>query len=925
MEISSQSQQSSIQETHESCGVDEATPLLHMPLSELDIAISKHDTSESYVYAAKREIKWIASSSSLTILTLLLEFSFYTANVLAVGHLGAKELGAMTLAVTCQVIIGMAPTFGLLSAMDTFCSTAYTASRDKTLVGFHFQRGIIAVCTHFILVAPILWNAEKLLLLISLDPEIAHLSGLYLRIHILSTLPFELFEATKRYLQAQGIMRAGAIVTLIIAPIHWINSYVFVRSSSFGMGFVGAPIVNALSNWSLLVGILLYACNSRATETWGGWKLSAFRNMWAYYRLAVPSVITLCAEWVSFELLALGASYFGAYQLAGQAIMFNTVALLYQLSNGLGHGTSPRIGNLIGAAKPRQARITADVSILVSALFGIMGILFLSFCGDWWISVYTNDPYVARETAKLVPVVCIFVMSDGLNGVLSAILRGLGRQKASANIFFDESTALLRTSSSELDIAISKHDTSESYVYAAKREIKWIASSSSLTTLTLFLEFSFYTVNVLSIGHLGAKELGAISLALTCQMIIAMAPTFGLLSAMDTFCSTAYTASRDKTLVGFHFQRGIISVCTLFVIAAPILWNSKNILLLVMQDADIAHLSGLYLRIHILSMLPFALFEATKRYLQAQGIMRAGTIVTMIVAPIHWINSYVFVRSSRFGIGFVGAPIINVFSNCLLLIGILLYARNSRATETWGGWKLSAFHNMWAYYRLAIPSVITICAYWICIELLALGVSSFGANQLAGHAIMLNSIACIYQMSNGFGYSTSPRIGNLIGAAKPRQARIAADMSVLASTLIGVAGTLFISLCGGWWTQLYTDDPNVARETARLIPVACLLIVSDGLEAVLSAILRGIGRQKANAKILVLGYYVCGVPAAIYLGYIKHMETPGLWWGLCTGMVVVSSLQIIYIYLWIDWKDEVRLCLLRLKDNSASDTVDIAI
>ncbi|KAJ2571796.1 ethionine resistance protein [Coemansia sp. RSA 1813] len=496
-------------------------------------------------------------------------------------------------------------------------------------------------------------------------------------------------------------------------------------------------------------------------------------------------------------------------------------------------------------------------------------------------------------------------------------------QESGESCGVDEATPLLHMPLSELDLAIANNDTSESYVYAAKREIKWIASSSSLTTLTLFLEVSFYTVNVLSVGHLGAKELGAMTLAATSQMIIATAPTFGLLAAMDTFCSTAYTASRDKTLVGFHFQRGIISVCTLFVIAAPILWNSENILLLLKQDPEIAHFAGLYLRIHILSMLPFVLFEATKRYLQAQGIMRAGTIVTMIVAPIHWINSYVFVRSSRFGIGFVGAPVINVFSNCLLLIGILLYARNSRATETWGGWKLSAFHNMWAYYRLAIPAVITLCCDWICVELLALGASSFGANQLAGHAIMLNSIGLIYQVSNGFGSSTSPRIGNLIGAAKARQARIAADMSILASTFIGVAGTLFISLCGGWWTQLYTVDPNVARETARLIPVACVLIVSDGLEAVLSAILRGLGRQKVGANVLIFGYYVCGVPAAIYLGYIKHMETPGLWWGLCIGIIVVSSLQIIYIYLWIDWKDEVRLCLVRLKgNNSTNNTVE---
>ncbi|KAJ2846456.1 ethionine resistance protein, partial [Coemansia brasiliensis] len=207
------------------------------------------------------------------------------------------------------------------------------------------------------------------------------------------------------------------------------------------------------------------------------------------------------------------------------------------------------------------------------------------------------------------------------------------------------------------------------------------------------------------------------------------------------------------------------------------------------QDPAIAHLSGIYLRIQILGVLPWSIFEACKRYLQSQEIMRAGTIVIMIVAPFHWINNYVFVRSETYGLGFIGAPIINIVSNWMLVICIVIYACNSRAKETWGGWDRRAFHNMQEYYKLAIPSVITVCAEWICFELLTIGTSYFGANQLAGQAIVLNSMILIFQISNGLGFGTSPRIGNLIGAGKPRQARIAADMSLMASTVIGIAGT----------------------------------------------------------------------------------------------------------------------------------------
>ncbi|KAJ2509441.1 ethionine resistance protein [Coemansia sp. RSA 1939] len=480
----------------------------------------------------------------------------------------------------------------------------------------------------------------------------------------------------------------------------------------------------------------------------------------------------------------------------------------------------------------------------------------------------------------------------------------------------NEATPLLSTSLSDLDITIANNDTKEPYIMAAMREFRFIASKSSLTTLTLLLEFSFFTVNVLIVGHLGAKELGAISLGVTFQVIIAMAPTFGIASAMDTFCSTAFTASRDKTLVGFHLQRGIIAVCTYVALITPILWNAEYLLLLIKQDPEVAHLAGLYLRFHTINALPFGIFELTKRFLQAQGFMEAGTIITSVAAPIHWISCYVFVLSPRFGMGFIGAAIANTISNTLLVIGIIVFTYYSPAAEAWGGWKASAFRNMWVFYKFAIPAIITVCADWFVFDLLALGASYFGPDQLAGSAVMVNAVVNIYHFSNGIGFGVSPRIGNHIGAAKPRQARIAADVSLISAAINVTIGCLLLTLCGDWWISMYTKDPNVVHETKKLIPIACMVVLGDGLNSVLAAILRGLGRQEASSYIFLTGLYGFALPVALYLGYVRHVETAGLWWGTCAGVLIVAVLQFVYIYMFIDWKNEVRIGFLRLQDSS---------
>ncbi|KAJ1733899.1 hypothetical protein LPJ72_002638, partial [Coemansia sp. Benny D160-2] len=111
-----------------------------------------------------------------------------------------------------------------------------------------------------------------------------------------------------------------------------------------------------------------------------------FHNMWVFYSLAIPSVITCCADWVCFDLLTIGVSYFGAHQIAGTAIMNNTIQIFYQFSSGLGIGTSSRIGSLIRAAKPRQTHIASDMAIQAGAALVVsctIKLFYMSFIVNW--------------------------------------------------------------------------------------------------------------------------------------------------------------------------------------------------------------------------------------------------------------------------------------------------------------------------------------------------------------------------------------------------------------------------------------------------------------------------------------------------------------------------------------------------------------
>ncbi|KAJ2484789.1 ethionine resistance protein, partial [Coemansia sp. RSA 1694] len=238
----------------------------------------------------RQEASLLAKTSLPVALTYLLQYSFSFVTLLVLGHIGANELAAAALGNMALVVIVYSPCIGLASALDTFCSTAFTASRDKTLVGFHLQRGIVAVTIHLVLIAPVLWHMDTLLIWLKQDVAVSLLCGQFMRVQLLGAFAWMMFECIKRFLQAQGIMHASTYVLLLVMPIHLANNYLLVWSPLLGLGFIGAAVANVLTNWLILAGLLAYTCNSKASESWGGWTVRALTTMPQYFQLAIPSM-----------------------------------------------------------------------------------------------------------------------------------------------------------------------------------------------------------------------------------------------------------------------------------------------------------------------------------------------------------------------------------------------------------------------------------------------------------------------------------------------------------------------------------------------------------------------------------------------------------------------------------------------------------
>lgn len=85
----------------------------------------------------------------------------------------------------------------------------------------------------------LLWEyAEPILVLLDQPEDIVRLSGVYIRRTVFGLWPMMGFEATRRFLQCQGIARPVAVVAVVSDALHPLWNWVLIYE--LGYGFEGA-------------------------------------------------------------------------------------------------------------------------------------------------------------------------------------------------------------------------------------------------------------------------------------------------------------------------------------------------------------------------------------------------------------------------------------------------------------------------------------------------------------------------------------------------------------------------------------------------------------------------------------------------------------------------------------------------------------
>ncbi|KAI1470683.1 MATE efflux family protein [Daldinia caldariorum] len=373
----------------------------------------------------QREAKTIATYSRSLVLTFLLQYSINITSIFAVGRIGKIELGAVSLATMTANICCYAPMQGLATSLDTLCAQAY-GSGHKHLVGLQLQRMVYFLWSLVIPVAVLFFFAESILLHIVPDPRSAELAGLYLRVIIAGVPGFVAFEGGKRFVLSQGLFIATTYVLLIAAPLNIFMNWLFVWH--FGFGFVGAPISVAITQTLMPFLLFSYVLFVDGSQCWGGFTRRALNNWGPMIRLALPGMVMVMAEWLAFEILTLATSQFGTSYLAAQSILITLTSTTFNIPFPVSIAASTRVANLIGARLVNAAKTSAKVAFGAGCIIGLFNLSLLAGLRYQLPLLFTRDEEVIAIVARVMPLVAVMQVFDGLAAVAHGLLRGIGKQ-----------------------------------------------------------------------------------------------------------------------------------------------------------------------------------------------------------------------------------------------------------------------------------------------------------------------------------------------------------------------------------------------------------------------------------------------------------------------------------------------------------------
>ena len=407
-------------------------------------------------------------------------------------------------------------------------------------------------------------------------------------------------------------------------------------------------------------------------------------------------------------------------------------------------------------------------------------------------------------------------------------------------------------------------------------------------------------VDNIMVGKLGSTELAAVSLG-NSMVFVALSLGIGFSTAITPIVGEA-DAEKDTDKIRSVFHNGLFLCVILGFALFGLIVLGKPIMEMLHQPKEVIVLAKPYLDWVGFSLVPLIIYQGYKQFADGLSMTKYSMYAIVLANILHVIVNYCLIYGFWIfpKMGILGAGLGTVISRIAMVVFMhVILSRQERLQTYFQNFSFAEIkkETIRKIVSLGIPSamqmlfevVLFTAGIWLCGNI---GKTSQAANQIA---LSLASMTFMFAM--GLSVVSMIRVSNQKGLQDYKNLVVVARSIFLLAILIEIVFALLFILLHQIVPPLFLDmsdttqlldNQEVVAIAAKLLLVAAVFQISDGIQVVVLGALRGLQDVKIPMYITFVAYWVIGFPISYYLGEYTELKAVGVWIGLLAGLTAAA-------------------------------------
>lgn len=405
------------------------------------------------------------------------------------------------------------------------------------------------------------------------------------------------------------------------------------------------------------------------------------------------------------------------------------------------------------------------------------------------------------------------------------------------------------------------------------------------------LGYSQAVVDTVMAGRHNSLTLAAVSLA--SQLFALIYLLFNGIAIGFAAQFSRYNGADDRSNLRFCFHQGLFIFTAIAVLCAFLIYLAAFLPPFFGTKPEIARECKNYLLILAIPAGVLMFASIGSAFLQGMAYPRSVNILMTALLPVNILGNWIFLSFTDLE----AAGMAIATGICYLLYAIVLFTILAKSPK----WKIyHLFRAPFIFDRraclrfllLGLPIGIAIVLEAGLFSFIGIMASRETAEITSANQIAVNFISIIFMVPLGISSALTIRVAHAFGQKNYQAVKNRAIGGLLLSAGFMSFAALMNFLLRQEIAAIYTADAVIIVLAAKIMLVACVFQILDGVQVASSGILRGLADTAILMRFAIFGYWIVGLPVGLIFAYGLNYGILGLWIGCALGLGIFAVLAL---------------------------------